>query len=63
MYHEIKDEDKELWQGLLDNCKKYGVMTEFSDGQFTGNFHHETYVMFGSVITFYFEGNELVGID
>lgn len=63
MYHDVKDEDRELWEGLLENCKKYGVLAEMSDGQFTGKFHHETYVLFGSVLVFYFEDDKLVGVD
>lgn len=34
-----------------------------SDGQFTGNFWHETYEGFGIEITYYFQGAELTAYE
>lgn len=42
---------------------KHSKCISESDGQFTGNFWHETYEGFGIEITYYFQESELVGYE
>lgn len=42
---------------------KHSKCISESDGQFTGNFWHETYEGFGIEITYYFQGNDLFGYE
>lgn len=41
----------------------YSEFIEGSDGQFTGNFWHETFNVDGVVRTYYFDGNKLVAYE
>ena len=42
---------------------KHSKCISHSDGQFTGNFWHETYEGFGLEITYYFQENNLIGYE
>lgn len=62
----IKINSQELRDAVMQAFEfdaTHGECTDFSDGQFTGGFCHETYKFDGKTRTYYFQGKDLFAYE